>query len=196
MGIKSRLDFIIMRCRIKNLTNNKKAKVQLGKSFRLEKNSNLIPYPGTKIVVGDNVYLRSNPYGYHTGMPFPTTVIADKQGASITIGNNCRLNGVYVHAQSAISIGDNCVIAAGVNIIDSNGHQVVSSNRTVGRDIPKPVFIGNNVWIGINAIVLKGTTIGDNCIVSAGSVVVGGDYPKNSLLRGNPAQVVGTLSID
>jgi acetyltransferase-like isoleucine patch superfamily enzyme len=106
------------------------------------------------------------------------------------------LNGVYVHAQKAISIGNNCVIAAGVNIIDANGHQVVSSNRTVGRDDPKPIIIGNNVWIGLNAVILKGANIGNNCVISAGSVVGGGDYPQNSLIQGNPAKVVGALQIN
>lgn len=186
---------IAMRCRIKSLNANKKASVHLAKSIRLDKDSKVYAYPNTSIVIGENVYLRSNPIGYHTGIPFPTTIITDKQGASISIGDNCRLNGVCVHAQRSISIGNNCVIAAGVNIIDANGHQVISSNRTVGRDDPKPIRIGNNVWIGVNALILKGANIGDNSVVSAGSVVGGGDYPQNSLIQGNPAKVVGILQI-
>lgn len=196
MNIIHKFRQIVMWCRIKSLNANKKASVQLAKSMRLDKSSKVLAYPNTSIIVGDNVYLRSDPNGYHTGMPFPTTVIADKEGASINIGDNCRLNGVYVHAQRAISIGNNCVIAAGVNIIDANGHQVVSSNRTVGRDDPKPIIIGNNVWIGLNAVILKGANIGNNCVISAGSVVGGGDYPQNSLIQGNPAKVVGTLQIN
>lgn len=71
------------------------------------------------------------------------------------------------------NIAKNCVIAAGVNIIDSNGHEVASYERTKGRDIANPIKIGNNVWISANAIILKGTIIGDNCVVGAGSVVKG-----------------------
>lgn len=193
--ITNKLRQIIACRKIKRLNSNKKACVQLAKSIRLDSNSKIQAYPGTKIHVGENVYLRSNPRGYHTGMPFPTTIIADTVGSSITIGDNCRLNGVYVHAQCSVSIGDNCVIAAGVNIIDSNGHQVVSSNRTVGRDDPKPIEIGNNVWIGIYSVILKGAVISDNCVVSAGSIVHKGYYPSNSLIQGNPAKVVGTLKI-
>lgn len=189
-----RIDKIIQRFRIRKLNSNKKAEVHIANTVRLDRQSKVLAYPNTHIQVGNNVYLRSNPNGYHTGMPFPTTLLADKPDALISIGANCRLNGVYVHSQKAIQIGDNCVIAAGVNIIDSNGHQVNSSNRTIGRDDSQPIVIGNNVWIGLNAIILKGSIIGDNCVISAGSVVKG-VFPNNSLIQGNPAQNISELHI-
>ena len=80
--------------------------------------------------MGDNVYLRSNPNGYHAGMPFSTTVLIDKEGAECSIGDNCRINGTYIHVQDKIIIGKNTVIASGTNIIDSNGHETISNNRT------------------------------------------------------------------
>lgn len=193
--LSQKIDTIIQRRRIRKLNSDKKADIQIADSVRLDKKSKVLAYPGTRIFIGKNVYLRSNPIGYHTGMPFPTTLIADVPGASISIGDNCRLNGVYVHSQQSIQIGANCVIAAGVNIMDSNGHQVNSSNRTIGRDKPQPIVIGNNVWIGLNAIILKGSVIGDNSIVTAGSVVKG-VFPNNSLIQGNLATNVAELSID
>lgn len=196
MGVRNCIKGFVLRCRINKLNKNKKADVKLANTVLLDKNTKITAYPGTSISIGNGVYLRSNPDGYHTGMPFPTVLIADKNGAKISIGEYCRLNGVYVHAQKEITIGNNCVIASGVNIIDSNGHVVLSSNRTVGRDEAKPIIIGNNVWIGVNSIVLKGVSIGDNSVVSAGSVVCGGDYPKNSLIQGNPGKVVGILKIE
>jgi maltose O-acetyltransferase len=81
------------------------------------------------------------------------------------------------------------VIASGVNILDSNGHEVISKNRTVGRDTPKEIVIGENVWIGLNSIILKGTTIGNNSIIAAGSVVKG-NIPENVIVQGNPARVI------
>lgn len=147
-----------------------------------------------KIAIGNNVYLRSNSRGYQAGMPFPTTLLTDVKKASIAIGDNTRINGAYIHAQQLISIGSNCVIASGVNILDTNGHEVYSHDRTVKRDTPEKIIIGNNVWIGLNAIILKGTTIGNNSIVGAGSVVRG-DFPENSLIVGNPAKKVKTLDI-
>lgn len=145
--------------------------------------------------IGDNVYLRSNPIGYHAGMAFPTAILIDKQGAECQIGANCRINGAYIHAQSKISIGMNTVIASGTNIIDSNGHQTLSNNRTKGRDIPKEIIIGNNVWIGLNSTILKGTTIGGNSIIAAGSIVKG-KFPNNSLIQGNPAKLIKILNIN
>ncbi len=146
------------------------------------------------IEIGCNTSIGRNRKGYHASMPFYTTMLVDKENAQIKIGNNCRINGAYIHAQNNIEIGDNCVFASGINIIDSNGHEVNSLDRTTGRDIPQPITIGNNVWIGINATILKGTTIGDNSIVTAGSVVKG-VFPSNSIIQGNPAIVVGEIKI-
>lgn len=147
-----------------------------------------------KLLIGDNVYLRSNKNGYHAGMPFSTTILLDKINASCYIGNNCRINGAYIHAKKQISIGNNTVIASGVNILDSNGHQVLSYNRTQGTDEPREIKIGNNVWIGLNSTILKGTIIGDNTIVAAGSVVKG-EIPKNVIIQGNPGIIVGKLNL-
>lgn len=129
------------------------------------------------------------------GMPFPTTRLADGNSAEIEIGDNCRLNGVYIHAQKRIVIEKNCVIASGVNVIDSNGHEVNSYNRTIGRDIPADIIIGENVWIGLNVIILKNTIIGKNSVICAGSVVKG-NYPETSILQGNPAKIVGNIKLN
>lgn len=91
-------------------------------------------------------------------------------------------------------MGHNCVIASGVNIIDSNGHIVLSRNRTIGRDDAKPIEIGNNVWIGLNTTILKNTRIGNNCVIAAGSVVKG-QFPDNVLIQGNPAIIVKKLEL-
>lgn len=149
---------------------------------------------GNKITLGENVYIRSDSRGYQAGMPFPATLLTDVKNATISIGANTRIVGAYIHAQDSIVMGKNCLIASGVNILDSNGHQVYSLNRTVNRDKPEKIVLGDNVWVGINAIILKGTTIGSNSIVAAGSVVKG-DFPDNTLIAGNPAKAVKTLDI-
>lgn len=146
------------------------------------------------VVIGKNCTIGRSQNGYHAGMPFHTTLLNDGENSHIYIGDNCRINGAYIHAQDYIEIGDNCVLASGISIIDSNGHNVNSENRTVGRDIPKSIKIGKNVWIGINAVILKGSQIGDNCVVAAGSIVKG-NYEANSIIKGNPAVVVGKVTI-
>src|SRR5690554_5217397 len=164
---------------IKKYIESKKRNVIFGSNTKIDW-STKIYNNSNQLVLGDNVYLRSIRKGYQAGMPFPTTILIDVKGASVKIGNNSRINGAYIHAQSSIKIGSNCVIASGTNIIDSNGHILKSVDRTKGGDIPEKIEIGNNVWIGLNAIILKNTRIGDNSVISAGSVVKG-VFPPNSL---------------
>ncbi len=76
--------------------------------------------------------------------------------------------------------------------MDYNAHKTYLAPRGVKPDYPNPVNIGNNVWIGINAIILKGTSIGDHSVVGAGAVVKGA-FPPYSLIIGNPAQLAKTL---
>lgn len=146
------------------------------------------------IHLGRGVCLKSINIGYHAGMPFGTTLFTDVENAKILIGDNSRINGAYIHAQKNITIGPNTVIASGVHIIDSNGHLVNSKNRTVGRDSPESITIGRNVWIGLNSIILKGSEIGDNCVVGACSIV-NGKFSSNTLIIGNPAREVKVIDI-
>lgn len=63
------------------------------------------------------------------------------------------------------------------------------AERIKSQDKAKPIVIEDNVWIGCNSIILKGVTIGEGSIVSAGSVVMD-NVPSHSIVRGNPAVVV------
>lgn len=169
----------------KNITLNKRVSVYYKSD---------IYAPKGNVLIGENSKIGCGKLGYHSGMPFYTALLVDVENAIIRIGDNCRINGAYIHSQSSVIIGNNCVIASGVNIIDSNGHKLYSSDRTHGRDDAKPIVIKDNVWIGINAIILKGTVVGNNCVISAGSVVKG-SFPDNSLIQGNPARLVKILDI-
>jgi acetyltransferase-like isoleucine patch superfamily enzyme len=101
--------------------------------------------------------------------------------------------GVRISASDSIEIGDNCMIASGVYITDSDWHGIYDRiERNTG---PRPIRIGNNVWIGDQAIVLKGVSIGDNSIVGAGAVVTH-DVPANVVVAGNPARIVKQLDPD
>lgn len=172
--------------------NNKK--LSIGEKTIIDFNTKIYSF-NNRIDIGNNVYLRSKERYYQAGMPFSTTLLTDVKGSFIKIGDNCRINGAYIHAQKGITIGRNCVIASGVNIMDTNGHVLKSPDRTSGRDEPDEIVLGNNIWIGLNAIILKGTKIGNNSVVGAGSVVKG-EYPDNSLILGNPASFVKQINIE
>lgn len=150
---------------------------------------------GGALKIGEFSAIGRSAKGYHCGMPFHTTVLIDGDMDSVvSIGARCRINGAYIHARSSITIGNGCVIASGVNILDSNGHVTISNDRTSGTDSSEPIVVGNNVWIGMNSTILKGSLIPDNCVVAVGSVVRG-VFPENSLISGNPALVVKKLDV-
>lgn len=146
------------------------------------------------VFIGNNCMIGRSKQVYHAGMPFYTTLLCDGDNSIIKIGNGCRINGAYIHAHSNITLGDNCLIASGVNILDSNGHDLYSAERNIRRDKPKPIFIGDHVWIGLNSTILKGTSIGNYSVVATGSVVKG-EFPSCALIAGNPARVVKILDI-
>jgi len=129
---------------------------------------------GGKISIGNNVTLNSSNFGYHTNMYGPVKLIADRKNASIVIGDNTRIHGSCIHAWKRIEIGNNCLIAANCTIIDANGHSLsmdAPSKRITTVDEPEEITIGNDVWIGLNAIILKGVKIGEGSVVGAGEIV-------------------------
>lgn len=113
--------------------------------------------------------------------------------SAVTIGTGTMLsNNVSIVAMGKISIGEHCLIGDMTQILDCDSHELEPSKRFYGMGPIKPVHIGNNVWIGSRALILKGVTIGDNSVIGAGSIVTR-SIPPNSLAVGNPAKVVRTL---
>ena len=78
-------------------------------------------------------------------------------------------------------------------MIDFDAHGLTPSERRNSMEKVKPIVIGRNVWIGNNVIILKGTEIGDNSVIGAGSVVTGGKFPSNVVIAGNPARILKEL---
>ena len=147
--------------------------------------------PGSSLVFGSNVTLNSENSGYHANMFGVSKLLADSEGAIIEIGDETRLNGACIHARSRVSIGKRCLVAANVQIIDSNGHELLldrPSDRIHSIGVSKPIIIGDDVWIGINAVVLPGVNIGNGAVVAANSVVTA-DVPERSVVIGVPAIV-------
>lgn len=169
---------------------------------RLSVEKNVRIYPGTSIaflycnrsgsiIIGENANIGSFNSRYRVGWYYPVRLSIMAPNAHIKIKEGTFVNGVNICAKKSIIIGKLCHIASGVQIIDYNGHMIYKLDRKES-DQPQPVFIGNNVWIGLNSIILKGTEIGDNSIVAAGSVVKG-CFPPFSLIAGNPAKLVRIL---
>lgn len=156
-----------------------------------------IPKNG-QVSIGKNVVLNSDFKRTNTALTFRCKFVTGYDGR-IEIGEKTMLNGVCVVSYEKITIGTHCQIASSTIISDTDFHpadpvqrlkQVDGEHFSFSDVGKKEVVIGNNVWIGWNCTILKGVSIGDNCIVAAGSVVLKGDYPRNTLIGGNPARVV------
>ncbi|WP_435213647.1 acyltransferase [Luminiphilus sp. nBUS_16] len=112
----------------------------------------------------------------------------------ITIGNGVLLSpGVRIACSDEITIGDGVMMANGAYVTDSDWHGLY--DRVARSDLVTPVRLGDNVWLGDGAKVLKGVTIGENSVVAAGAVVTR-DVPDNVVVAGNPAQVVKQLDTE
>lgn len=145
------------------------------------------------IQIGDNVTFVSHAWWNRTGLSGPTTLTCSKMG-SIRIGSDSGFSSIVIFSQNSVKIGRHAVFGGNVRIFDTNFHVLDPyerrSNDGLSRAKSAPVEIGDDVFVGTNAIILKGTRIGDRSIVAAGSVVFGLDVPPDSLVRGNPAVVV------
>lgn len=134
---------------------------------------------------------------------FPNTYsseayVAYLKKCGVDIGEHCYVwspNHTLIDTQrpETLHIGDYCKITQGV-IVLSHDYSVSVAKRTYHEHIGncENTVIGNNVFIGMNAIILMGTRIGDNCIIGAGAVV-SGSFPSNSIIAGNPAKVICSL---
>lgn len=106
------------------------------------------------------------------------------QGAQLFVGDGTYLNpNCVLTVAQGIHIGSGCAIGWGVNILD-NDHHRLGNERWIA-----PVTIGDRVWIGAEAMILKGVTVGSGAVVAARSVVTH-DVPAKALIAGNPARVL------
>lgn len=111
-------------------------------------------------------------------------------GKNIAIGKRVFINsGCRFQDQGGITIGDNVLIGHNVVLATLN-HGLAPDRR--GHLYPAPIIIGKNVWIGANAMVLPGVTIGENAVIAAGAVV-NKDVPENTIVGGVPARVIRSI---
>ncbi|WP_139958419.1 acyltransferase [Flavicella sediminum] len=121
---------------------------------------------------------------------------AREKEATIVIGKNTAINNnaSFIAEKTNIRIGENVLIGVNCHIYDSDFHSIHPQKRTSNSHICKEVIIENNVFIGNNVTLLKGSFIGENSVVAAGSIV-SGKFPKNVVLGGNPAKIIKDLDV-
>ena len=110
--------------------------------------------------------------------------------ARISIGDRTFLNeGVVIAAVEAINIGRDCLIGDDVKIFDTNFHEVEQGSRV----LVAPIRVGNNVWIGREALLMPGVEIGDHSVIGARSVVTK-SIPARTLAAGIPAKPIRSIT--
>ncbi len=150
--------------------------------------------PGCTVDVGDRSMLRAK-------------VLFDRRDARLSIGDRTFVGSSVIVVAERVAIGDDVLISWGCTIVDHDSHSVhfderaqdvvdwYSGRKDWSHVAIRPVSIGNRAWIGVNALILKGVTVGEGSVVAAGSVVTR-DVPPYSLVAGNPARVVRELRPD
>jgi acetyltransferase-like isoleucine patch superfamily enzyme len=137
----------------------------------------------SSISIGRNCTFRSDQTSNLIGVNRPCILSTHEANAVIEIGDNCGFSGTTIGAAKEIRIGNNVLCGANVVITDFDWHNDISNTE------PAPVIIHDNVWIGLNSVVLKGVEIGENTIVGANSLVVR-SLPANAVAGGNPCKVL------
>jgi tetrahydrodipicolinate N-acetyltransferase len=112
-------------------------------------------------------------------------------GGLLSIGHGTNVNGfAKILVRERVSIGAGCTLSWDSQILDNDFHPITVGG--VEQPVTAPVVLGDHVWVGTAAIILKGVTIGDGSVVAAGAVVTK-DVPPKSIVAGSPARVVGAV---
>lgn len=141
------------------------------------------------ISIGEKCTFRSSPTSNLIGINKKCIISSiGRNESELIIGDNCGFSGTVIGCFKKIKIGNNVRCGANTLITDSDWH--LDDKRSAA---PKEIVIEDGVWLGVNVIVLKGVTIGENSVIGAGSVV-SKSIPKNVIAAGNPCKVIKVIS--
>lgn len=169
-----------MKCQLNN--------IQIGKNVRFYGTTFITRYPQSAITIGDDCEFNSSCHFNYRGINHNCILQTSNKSAKITIGSRCGFSGVSIVCDKEVTFGNNVIVGTNTIIGDRDDH----TDRYPTE--PMPVIIDDNVWIGMNCVVLKGVKIGKNTIIGAGSVVTH-DIPANCVAAGVPCRVIKTLQI-
>lgn len=150
--------------------------------------------PGSVLRCGSDLHLVSDPIFSEPGVSHPCVLRTLASGASLLVGDDVGMSGSTICAAQSVTIGDQVLMGANVVVTDSDFHPLAPERRRWSREgvATAPVAIDDNVFLGMNSLVLKGVTIGRDAVVAAGSVVTR-DVPAGAIVAGAPATVVGAV---
>ncbi|MFC1804607.1 acyltransferase [Candidatus Omnitrophota bacterium] len=150
---------------------------------------------GSRIEIGDYFTIQSLWYLNRVGFSHPMMLQTEDRESFIRIGDHLEASGSTLYAAKGITIGNHVIIGANSVIVDTDFHPVAAKVRDsadMAKVNKKEIVIKDNVWIGMNCIILKGVHIGENTVIAAGSIVTR-DIPADCVAAGVPAKVVDSL---
>ena len=160
--------------------------VELGKRCYFYGFTSFLVASNARARIGERCVFRSTSRSNRIGINRPC-MVSVHNGATLYVGSDCGFSGTVIGCFSKITIG--CSVRCGANTLITDGDWHTDDPRSGDS---KPVYIGDNVWLGVDVVVLKGVKIGRNSVIGAGSVVTS-DVPENVVAAGNPCRVVRGL---
>lgn len=150
---------------------------------------------GSTIQIGPDCTLNSSPASNPLAPNHPVLIATRTPQASLVIGERFGMTGGTLCAAESIRIGNGVIIGANCVVTDTDFHPIDPNVRKVDTKAGKtrPTTIGDDVFIGMNCLILKGSTIGSRSVIGAGSVV-SGQIPEDAVYAGNPAKFIRPVS--
>jgi acetyltransferase-like isoleucine patch superfamily enzyme len=148
----------------------------------------------SEIVLGDQLSLRSWPRTNPLVPHHPVVFATRRAGSAIRVGDGCGFTGTTFVAADHIKVGNRVQIGANASVVDTDFHPLRPAERmrNFNAGAAAPIVIEDDVFVGMDSLILKGVTVGEGSVVGAGSVV-SRDVPSGTVVAGNPATVVRDL---
>ena len=187
--------FNFIKTKYKQIKNKLEIFGKLRKNkIKISGNNNIL-YVGKNTLLRDsNIFIKGNNNILYIGdncVVNNTSIILDNEGAEIRIGNKTSIAKAQIVSLEPynIEIGEDCMLSYDIEIRNTDSHKIYDKNTNQRINEGKSINIGNHVWLGMRAIILKGVTIEDNSIVAGGSIVTK-DVKVNTIVSGNPAKQI------
>jgi acetyltransferase-like isoleucine patch superfamily enzyme len=170
--------------------------IKLGSGCRFWKQPVIYLEIGSTFEIGDGCVFRSDFDSNLIGVSNRCIISTHSPNAVIKIGSKCGFSGTSIGIKESLEIGNNVLVGANSYITDFDWHSLDPMDRDNPANVrSKKVIIEDNVWIGLNCIILKGVRIGRNSIIGAGSVV-SKDIPPDTISGGNPCRIIRSINND
>lgn len=170
MNLGLKLKRVVSLCRGNLLLFNKKKIKRKTRDLFIDKGTQVEIDNKAKLILQGKINIRRN------------CTLSIRDEGTLELGERVFMNeGCKIISRNSIKIGDDVQLGQNVMIFDHDHEFKSKEGIKNGKFVCSDVVIGNNVWIGANTIILRGTEIGDNCVIAAGSVIKG-QYLNNTLV--------------